>query len=271
MSLRGLVENIRSITTVGFLGSTRSRIGYERLGKSEGDEQSMPGWTHRMQFDGPVADFKAGSTSRSPWISRAIAWVKPYSLVNPPQERPVEIYFNEVPEGPLTPRLSHVSTPATGLAVGEAGRIFTLDTVRPPNLWLLITAPRSVFISILRSPEPWDLFRRVVLVRRPSGHRSDLRRDPRGGRRARRGERFTFVPGGRSPDGSDALSARITDLDRSGRLEAHVGAAIDRHTSHVMLCGNSAMIKDVGRSSSRSGHNTHKRHAPGQYTTEQYH
>jgi ferredoxin--NADP+ reductase len=38
-----------------------------------------------------------------------------------------------------------------------------------------------------------------------------------------------------------------------------------------MLCGNSAMIKDVKVILEERGLARHKRHAPGQYTTEQYH
>jgi ferredoxin--NADP+ reductase len=38
-----------------------------------------------------------------------------------------------------------------------------------------------------------------------------------------------------------------------------------------MLCGNSAMIKDVRAWLEARGMHRHKRHEPGHYTTEQYH
>jgi ferredoxin--NADP+ reductase len=193
--------------------------------------------------------------------------------VNPPQERPVEIYFNEVPEGPLTPRLSDLNPGDEVWLSEKPGGIFTLETVEPAEtLWLLATGTAlGVYLSILRSREPWDLFERVVLVH---GVRqaSDLTYgETLAGIAERRGERFKFVPAVSRETVPDALSGRITDLLTGGGLEATVGAAIDRHTSHVMLCGNSAMIKDAKLILEERGLARHKRHAPGQYTTEQYH
>ena len=41
--------------------------------------------------------------------------------------------------------------------------------------------------------------------------------------------------------------------------------------SHLMLCGNSDMIKDVRGLLETRGLRRHRRHEPGPYTTEQYH
>jgi ferredoxin--NADP+ reductase len=67
------------------------------------------------------------------------------------------------------------------------------------------------------------------------------------------------------------LTGRITDLLTNGELEAQVGISIERDSSHVMLCGNSEMIKDVKSILEERGLERHRRHVPGQYSTEQYH
>jgi ferredoxin/flavodoxin---NADP+ reductase len=65
----------------------------------------------------------------------------------------VEIYFNEVPEGPLTPRLSDLNPGDEVWLSEKPGGIFTLDTVEPAEtLWLLGTGTAlGVYLSILRS------------------------------------------------------------------------------------------------------------------------
>jgi ferredoxin--NADP+ reductase len=226
-----------------------------------------------MQFEGPVADFTAGQYIKVALDIEGDRVGRPYSLVNPPHERPVEIYFNEVPEGPLTPRLSDLNPGDEVWLSEKPGGIFTLDTVEPAEtLWLLATGTAlGVYLSILRSPEPWDRFERVVLVHGVR-HAADLTYgETLAAIAERRGERFRFVPAVSREEVPGALSRRINDLLTSGALEAHVGSTIDRHTSHVMLCGNSAMIKDVKALLEERGLVRHKRHAPGQYTTEQYH
>lgn len=226
-----------------------------------------------MQFDGPVADFKAGQYIKVALDIEGDRVGRPYSLVNPPQERPIEIYFNEVPQGPLTTRLSDLNVGDEVWLSEKAGGIFTLDTVQPTQtLWLLATGTAlGVYLSILRSPEPWDLFERVVLVHGVR-NASDLTYSETIAQIAGHyGARFQFVPAVTRESVPAALSGRVNDLLTSGALESHVGSTIDPGTSHVMLCGNSAMIKDVKVILESRGLARHKRHAPGQYTTEQYH
>ncbi len=226
-----------------------------------------------MQFDGPVADFKAGQYIKVALDIEGDRVGRPYSLVNPPQERPIEIYFNEVPQGPLTTRLSDLNVGDEVWLSEKAGGIFTLETVQPTQtLWLLATGTAlGVYLSILRSPEPWNLFERVVLVHGVR-NASDLTYGETIAQIAgHHGERFQFVPAVTREAVPGALSGRVNDLLTGGALESRLGSTIDPRTSHVMLCGNSAMIKDVKVILEARGLARHKRHVPGQYTTEQYH
>jgi ferredoxin--NADP+ reductase len=87
----------------------------------------------------------------------------------------------------------------------------------------------------------------------------------------RHGDQFSYVPVVSREDHPAALRGRITDLITSGALEQRLGATIAHDSSHVMLCGNSAMIKDAKVILEGRGLVRHRRNAPGQYTTEQYH
>ena len=211
-----------------------------------------------MQFDAPVSDFKAGQYTKVALDIDGERIGRPYSLVNAPGESLLEIYLN----------------PGDPVWLSETARgIFTLETVEPAEtLWLLATGTAlGVYLSILRTPEAWEKFERVVLVHgvRQS---SDLTYGETLASIAETwGDRFHFLAAVSREDHGEGLRGRITALLSSGQLEAQVGTKIDSDTSHVMLCGNSEMIKDVKSILEQRGLERHRRHAPGQYTTEQYH
>ena len=228
---------------------------------------------YSLQFEGTIADFQAGQYIKVALDLEGERLGRPYSLVNAPGEGPLEVYFNEVPEGPLTPRLSQLVPGDSVWLTATASGIFTLETVQPAEtLWLFATGTGlGVYLSILRTSDPWERFQRVVLVH---GVRvaADLAYAELLQEIARRhGERFTVTAAVSRERAPGVLHGRITDLLTSGELEARVGATIDPATSHVMLCGNSAMIKDAKAILEARGLVRHRRHAPGQYTTEQYH
>jgi ferredoxin/flavodoxin---NADP+ reductase len=233
-------------------------------------------WNPRLfslRIDAPVEDFKAGQFTKVALEIGEQRVGRPYSLVNAPHERPLEIYFNEVPEGPLTPRLCDLS-PGDGLwLTAKAGGIFTLENVaQRPHLWLLATGTAlGVYLSILKTAEPWERFERVVLVHgvRTSDELSYAETIER--LRELHADRFTFLPALSRERRTDLLHGRVTTLMETGALEESARLPIRAEDSHLMLCGNSAMIKDVRLLLEARGLRRHRRQEPGHYTTEQYH
>ena len=233
-------------------------------------------WTeglYSLQFEAPITDFVAGQYIKVALDIEGERVGRPYSLVNAPGAQPIEIFFNEIPQGPLTPPLSALSPGDTVWLTATASGIFTLETVQPArDLWLLATGTGlGVYLSILRTPDPWRLFERVVLVHGVRQGADLAYSETLDEIAARYPGRFTRVAAVSREPWPTALSGRITDLLTSGELERHVGLTIDPATSHVMLCGNSAMIKDAKVILEARGLVRHRRQAPGHYTTEQYH
>lgn len=228
---------------------------------------------YSVQIAAEVDEFQAGQFTKVALDIDGERVGRPYSLVNPPEERPLEIYFNEVPDGPLTPRLSDREPGDPVWVSQKAGGVFTLDRIEPTEtLWLLATGTAlGVYLSILRTAAPWERFGRVILVHGVRESSDLTYRETIQSIAAANDGQFRFVPALSRERVPGALSGRITDLITSGTLESHAGAAIDAETSHVMLCGNSAMIKDAKAILESRGLARHRRHAPGQYTTEQYH
>lgn len=234
------------------------------------------GWAEglfSMQIEADIGEFAAGQYTKVALDIGDERIVRPYSLVNAPGQQPLEIYFNEVPEGPLTPRLSDLNRGDRVWVAAKAGGIFTLETVAPAKtLWLLATGTAlGVYLSILRTPAPWEGFERIVLVHGVRTVPELAYGETIVGIGERYGERFDFVPVVSREQHPVAMGGRITNLITDGSLEARVGATISRQDSHVMLCGNSEMIKDAKLILEGRGLARHKRNAPGQYSAEQYH
>ncbi len=233
-------------------------------------------WTdglYSLQLDGLINDFQAGQFIKVALDIGGERVGRPYSLVNPPHERPLEIHFNEVDNGSLTSTLSSLKPGDDVWVTTNANGIFTLETVEPAEtLWLLGTGTGlGVYLSILRTDAPWTRFPRVILVHGVRQAADLTYGDIIADIGRRYSDRFSVVAAVSRERHPGALPGRITDLLTSGELESRVGATIDPATSHVMLCGNSAMIKDVKAILEARGLARHRRNAPGHYTTEQYH
>ena len=199
---------------------------------------------------------------------------RPYSLVNPPHERLLEIFFNVVPEGPLTRELAALDVGDRIWLTDAANGFLTLAEVpaHVRDLWMLATGTGvGPFLSMLQTDEPWQRFERVVLgygVRHAAnlGYMDLIRR-----LQHEHPERLQFVPlvTGESVDG--ALGSRIPQTLTDGSLERQVGTSLDPARSHVMLCGNSGMISDAVKVLEARGMKRHRRREPGQISTEKYH
>jgi ferredoxin--NADP+ reductase len=146
------------------------------------------------------------------------------------------------------------------------------NVVSRRDLWLLATGTAlGVYLSILKTAEPWERFERVILVHGARNAGELAYGETIAELQAAHEDSFTFVTALTRDASETSLQGRITNLLENGVLEDAAGAKISADHSHLMLCGNSAMIKDVREWLEARGLHRHKRHEPGHYTTEQYH
>lgn len=227
---------------------------------------------HSLRVSADFAPFEAGQFAKLGLDIDGEVVGRPYSLVNPPGDALLDFYFAEVPEGPLSPRLARLGPGDPVLVSPNATGFLVLSEIpRAANLWLIATGTGlGPFLSILRTPEPWERFGRVVLVHavrtapelaygQTIERLSLLRR-----------ERFAFVPFVSRQKTDFALAGRIPQAIADGRLEARAGARLSSTDSHVMLCGNPRMIDDVTAALAERGFRKHRRRDPGQVSVETY-
>ena len=105
-----------------------------------------------LRFEAPLAEFKAGQFVRIALDIDGERVGRPYSLVNAPHEPFLEIYFNIVKGGPLSPRLAALEPGATLWLSNTANGFMILDEIPEARyLWLLATGTGiGPFLSILK-------------------------------------------------------------------------------------------------------------------------
>lgn len=199
---------------------------------------------------------------------------RPYSLVNPPHEPLLEIFFNVVPAGPLTCRLAALEVGDSLWLTDTANGFLTLAEVpqHSRDLWLLATGTGvGPFLSMLQTDEPWARFDQVILGYGARFFGNLAYRDLIADLQREHADRFHFVPFITGESAPDAFQCRIPETLGDGRLEERVGLTLDPARSHVMLCGHSAMISDAVDVLTQRGLRRHLRREPGHISTEKYH
>lgn len=179
--------------------------------------------------------------------------LRAYSMVSPHYEDTLEFLSIKVPDGPLTSRLQHVQPGDTLLVGRKASGTLLLQNLLPGStLWLLSTGTGlAPFMSVIRDPEVYEKFQRVVLVH---GCRQvaelayadliaqDLPRNEFFGEQVR--EQLLYYP--TVTREAFKHQGRIPTLLETGKLTRDLGLpAISAEHDRFMLCGSPEMLKDT--------------------------
>lgn len=197
---------------------------------------------------------------------------RPYSFANSSDDPILEFYYNVSSEGQLTPMLMRLkSGDPISIARKPAGR-FTLEPIpKVSDLWLLATGTGlGVFLSLLQSHLLWEKFSNVVLAHSVRfgielTHWETIRRIAKD-----QGERFRYIPIVTREEVPDAFNQRLPVLIQLQTLEQKAGLMLIPACSHVMLCGNPLMVKEVVAMLAKKGFELHHPNQAGHITVESY-
>lgn len=233
-------------------------------------------WNQRLtslQFEAPLQGFESGQFVRVGLEIDGQIVARPYSLVNAPDDPALEIYFNIVPEGPLSPRLFELE-PGDDIkvATSPAGFLTISEVPESKNLWMLATGTAiGPFLSILKCDAVWQKFEQVTLCYSVRSREELAYAEAINQVLERRGSQFCFIPIITREQTPDALGERIPQAIENGKLESLANANISAADSHVMICGSTEMITEVSAILDSRGMQKHRRREAGHYTTEKYH
>jgi ferredoxin/flavodoxin---NADP+ reductase len=202
--------------------------------------------------------------------------VRAYSMVSSAYEERLEFLSIAVPDGPLTSRLQHVQ-PGDSVLVGRkpTGTLIQDNLLPGETLWLLATGTGlAPFLSIVKDPEAYERFDRVVLVhgvrwKAELAYGDYLERELPGdeflGEMAR--DRLIYFPTvTREPFRNQG---RITAGLSSGVIPEKLGLPpMDKERDRVMLCGSPAMLADLTTLLKGWGFEEGNHSEPGHYVVE---
>jgi len=200
-------------------------------------------------------------------------FANPYSLINSPDEEYGEVYFNTVLDGKVSNGLAALKAGDSVEIAQPCVGFFVLSQIPKDvkNLWMLSTGTGiGPYLSMLKTKDAWERFENIVLVHAVP-HANELcyadlieqfiRDYP---------DQFQFIPVVSREDHEGALKGRIPTLIEDGSLEAAANITINKEDSHIMLCGNSGMLKDSKAILKKRGLDRHLNHKPGHVSAEQY-
>ncbi len=236
-------------------------------------------WTSELftlRFDAELEPFRPGQFAAvgvdAPEDSNKKRIHRLYSIASAPGE-PAEFFVIEVEGGEVSPFLSGLQPGDEGWVSRKPKGLFTLARVPEADvLWLVATGTGlAPFLSMLRTPEPWKRFDRIVVLQGARtnaelAYTEDFERHA--AEHYGRFQRICCVT--REEPGPGALSGRITEALEDGRLAETAGVKIDAATSHFMLCGNPAMIDQMSELLRARGLTDNTRKSPGNITFERY-
>ncbi len=199
-------------------------------------------------------------------------FANPYSLLNTPDDKYAEVYFNTVKDGKVSNGLAALKAGDTVEIAQPCVGFFVLSQIPKAKYgWMFATGTGiGPYLSMLKTQKAWDHFEKIILVHAvPFAHELNyselieqfLNDHP---------EQFQFIPIVSREDHDGVLKGRIPALIDNGELELKVNLKIDAENSHVMLCGNSGMLKDTKEILLKRGMDRHLNHKPGHVSVEQY-
>lgn len=179
--------------------------------------------------------------------------LRAYSIASANYEEHLEFLSIKVPDGPLTSRLQHLK-PGDQLIVGQkpVGTLVIDDLNDGRNLYLLATGTGlAPFMSIIRDPDTYERFDKVVLVHGVRNVselaysdyiREELPKQEYIGELVQ-GRLLYYPTVTREPYRN---RGRLTDLMQSGKLFEDLGLpALDAAHDRAMICGSPSMLEDT--------------------------
>ena len=179
--------------------------------------------------------------------------VRAYSVVSPNYEEHLEFLSIKVPDGPLTSRLQNIRVGDTILVSEKSVGTLVLDDLNPgQHLYMFSTGTgMAPFMSILRDPETYERFQKVVLVHGvrvvselaySDYLRNELPRHEFLGEMVR--EQFVYYP--TVTREAFQQTGRLTTAIESGKLFEDIGLPpLDPAVDRAMICGSPAMLKET--------------------------
>ena len=240
-----------------------------------GEVVNVKHWTeslYSVSVSAPEVKFVAGQYTKLSLSLKNEEVARPYSFVNSPDEEYLEFYSVSVPNGPLSTAMQTLKK-GDSIKVGPRGNGFLILEEIPnvENIWMLATGTAiGPYLSILKTKDSWDKFKKVVLVHAVRYKKELTYQDTINTLKEEYKDRFIYISYVSREDSEYSLKGRIPKDISNGVLEKKADLKMKSDNTHVMICGNPEMLKDTTVELKKIGLKKHRRNSPGHITTENY-
>ena len=240
-----------------------------------GEVVNVKHWTeslYSVSVSAPEVKFVAGQYTKLSLSLKNEEVARPYSFVNSPEEEYLEFYSVSVPNGPLSTAMQTLKK-GDSIKVGPRGNGFLILEEIPnvENIWMLATGTAiGPYLSILKTKDSWDKFKKVVLVHAVRYKKELTYQDTINTLKEEYKDRFIYITYVSREDSEYSLKGRIPKDISNGVLEKKADLKMKSDNTHVMICGNPEMLKDTTVELKKIGLKKHRRNSPGHITTENY-
>ncbi|BBK42580.1 ferredoxin--NADP(+) reductase [Allostella vacuolata] len=201
----------------------------------------------------PSFRFQSGQFTMIGLMVEGKPLLRAYSMASAYYDDTLEFFSIKVQDGPLTSRLQHLEVGQTILVGRKPVGTLLLDNLLPGRTLYLVGTGTGLapFLSLIRDPETYERFEKVVLTHTcrtvaELAYRDLITRElPENeliGEQVR--EKLVYYPTvTREPF---QTQGRITDLIREGRIFADLGLRpLDPAVDRLMLCGSPSMLREA--------------------------
>ena len=202
--------------------------------------------------------------------------LRAYSIASPSWDENLEFFSIKVPGGPLTERLQNIKPGDEILLKAKTTGTLVHDALLPGKRLFMISTGTGIapFVSIMRDPESYDKFEQLILTHTCrtvqelqygfDSLRATLEDPLIGELAAGRVLHFASTTREASPH-----QGRITHLVENGEFFRALNIApFNPVDDRLMLCGSTAMIKDVKALIEPLGFAEGSHAAPGSFVVE---
>jgi|TARA_R110000850_G_scaffold277133_1_gene423317 ferredoxin--NADP+ reductase len=210
-------------------------------------------------------------TNTEPSIWRA------YSMVNGPDQTPLEFYSIVVPEGEFSPRLAALKPGDTIYIDNTVFGFLTADRFEPGGtLWMIATGTGlSAYLSMLNDPATWAAFDQIILIhgvrtKDELAYSEEIRQWQANSGTQALPAKFVYLAIPTREPMPGVPQQRITTLIENGELEKLAHCPLDPDRNKIMLCGNPEMLADARVILKKKGFAVGRRGNPGNLAVENY-
>ena len=231
-------------------------------------------WTDSLaslKFKGTVLPYTSGQFTKVGLEINGEIVSRPYSYVSSPNDDFLEIVYVNVPDGILTPKLHNLKVGDKLMTMEKSSGFFTMSEVpEGQNLWMLATGTGlGVFISLLRTSEPWQRFENIVLVHGVRNSNELIYQDQINEFDKMNPGKFKYVKTVTREEKEGCLNMRIPAGLDSKMIQESANLEINQD-SQIMICGNPDMINETVELLGKQGLERNRRSKPGNITLEKY-